>query len=325
VPEELRIEAQGRLYDFSVVVQKGDLSHEVQIELKVDSALDEDQIERQMAALRDGDLLVYVLLGVTRFSWPPAELERIRTGLRMAPHSRAVRVVDLPEMRRAIAALASKEVQDDFRDLSVAYEVLLSKIQDAANAFTREDLSRWKPCGNEWLGFFSEMASRLKLQDAGMGLVSNPAGGFAGCWWNFVFLSLPHECKVYLQCEGGTLCFKISVDGNQKSAIRNHFSKEVLEAADRLAFPAKRPRRLGSGKCMTVAIMDGDYRARDGKGNLDWNYLSETLKTASLVIDQAVQNYCKAYQADGERQSTDSESCEKQQEADPWQIDVLVS
>ncbi len=289
-PDELWIETQNRPYDFSVIVRTGDVSREVQIELKVDSALHEGQIERQMAAIREGDLLVYVLLGVTRLSWPPAEIERIRTGLRKAPHASAVRVVDLPDMRRAIAALASKDVHEDFRDLAVAYESLLSKIQDATDTFDREDLSRWKPCGNEWFGFFSEMANRLNLQDAGIGYVPNPAGGFVGCWWNFVSLWLPNECKAYLQCEADTLCFKVSVDGGEQSAVRNRFSAELLKAAALHDFPAKKPRRLGKGKCMTVAIMDGDYRAIRGKGNLDWNFLTNNLSTAGSVLALAVRN-----------------------------------
>jgi len=63
VPTDLRIETQKRLYDFTVTVQESTVKSEVHIELKVDATLGEKQIKRQMAAVAEGDSLLYVLIG----------------------------------------------------------------------------------------------------------------------------------------------------------------------------------------------------------------------------------------------------------------------
>ena len=87
------------------------------------------------------------------------------------------------------------------------------------------------------------------------------------------------------------MCFKVEVgeEGNH-STVRDRFSRELLNAARQLAFPAKKPGRFGSGTYMTVAVMDGDYRRPQGENILNWNHLSQTLMSANAVLELAIRN-----------------------------------
>lgn len=289
-PTALRIETQRRLFDFTVEVENGCESRNVHIELKVDAALSEDQIKRQMAALSEGDLLLYVLIGVTRFAWPPEEMDNLRTNLKEPLREDAVRVIDLDQIREATSALTADAVDENHRDLAVAYGSLLRKIGSKADAFMGKHLMEWERCGHEWFGFYSEMVRRRNLQSAGMGLVNNPAGGFAACWWGKQPIKFSPNCEAYLQCEEELLCFKVAVYEGDRAAVRNRFSTMVLEAAQHLGFTVKRPGRFGSGIWMTVAVMDGDYRGVRRDDFLNWDHLAETITAANTVLDLAVRN-----------------------------------
>ena len=94
--------------------------------------------------------------------------------------------------------------------------------------------------------------------------------------------------EAYLQCAEQLLCFKVAVYEGDRAAVRNHFSRELLNAARQLGFPAKRPGRLGSWTWMTVAVMEGDYRSLQGNNFLNWHHLSQTLAMAGSVLELAV-------------------------------------
>jgi hypothetical protein len=291
MPTDLKIETQNKLYDFTVTVSDGTMCRKIHIELKVDASLGETQIRRQMASVAEGDLLVYVLIGVTRFTWSGRLLEDVRNSLEQAPHAGSVRIIGLTEMREAISALAAHAVDENHRDLAVAYGSLLRKIHDATSEFENKPLSDWKRCGSEWFGLFSEIVRRLDLRDAEMNFVYNPGGGFIGCWWNFLALDLAPGCGAYLQCEEHLLCFKIAVEEGDRATLRSSFSEAVLNAARLFGFTAKKPDRFGNGTYMTVAVMEGDYRAGPTANLLDWDHVIQRLNEARSVLERAVQTY----------------------------------
>ena len=53
----------------------------------------------------------------------------------------------------------------------------------------------------------------------------------------------------------------------------------------------KRPNRFGRGKWMTVAVLDGDYRAPSGASNVDWNHLQEITGAAEKVLKSAARQF----------------------------------
>ena len=281
----LATETQGRLFDFTVPLDTG---RNVQIELKLDARLSEDQICRQIASVKDNnDILLYVLLGVTQFCCPPAKIEGLLAAKGMLQPGN-VKVVDLYRMQSAVNSLAAETRDPDQRDLAVAYGSLLRRIHESHTAFSAKILGDWEWA--DWFGFYSKLRTDLQIA-CDMDYVANPSGGFVGCWWGN--LTKPNDdCGFYLQLEGDKLCFKVSIcDRHKPSACarRDQFSEAVLAAAAGLGI--KKPSRFGKGTWMTVAVFDGDYRAPVGKDKLDWQYTANLLATAEKVLKAAVHHY----------------------------------
>jgi hypothetical protein len=282
----LATETQGRLFDFTVLMDTG---QRVQIELKLDAKLSKDQMCRQIASVKDNnDILLYVLLGVTQFCWLPTEIEAIVLEQGMRQRAKAVRVIDLCQMISAVNSLAAETRDPDQRDLAVAYGSLLRRIHESHNAFSAKTLGEWEWA--DWFGFYNKLRTDLQIA-CEMDYVANPSGGFVGCWWGNL-TKANDDCGFYLQLEGEKLCFKVSICDRHKASAcvrRNLFSEAVLEAATGLG--VKKPSRFGKGTWMTVAVFDGDYRAPAGKNQLDWQYTATILATAEKVLKAAVRRY----------------------------------
>lgn len=286
-PEQgLATETQGRLFDFTVPLAT---NRKVHIELKLDAKLSKDQICRQIASVKDNnDILLYVLLGITQFCWPPAGIEAVLVEQGMKQRIKDVRVIDLSRMLGAVNSLAAETRDPDQRDLAVAYGALLRRIYESHTAFSTKTLGEWEWA--DWFGFYQKLRTELQI-DCDMDYVANPSGGFVGCWWGN--LTKPNDdCEFYLQLEHDKLCFKVSVcEGHKPSACvtRDRFSDAVLAAAAGLTI--KKPSRFGKGTWMTVAVFDRDYRAPVGKDKLDWQYTANLLATAEKVLKTAVERY----------------------------------
>jgi hypothetical protein len=270
----LETETQGRLFDFTVPLDTG---RKVQIELKLDAKLDEDQLCRQIGSVKDSDdILLYVLLGITQFCWPPAKIAALLPEQGMG-RSKDVRVVDLCRMLSAVNSLAAETRDPDQRDLAVAYGALLRRIRESHTAFAAKTLGEWEWA--DWFGFYNKLRTDLQI-GCEMDYVSNPSGGFVGCWWGN--LTKPNDdCGFYLQLEGDKLCFKVSICDRHKTSAcvrRDRFSEAVLAAAAGLGI--KKPSRFGKGTWMTVAVFDGDYRAPAGNSTLDWQYTATVVAAA---------------------------------------------
>ena len=140
--------------------------------------------------------------------------------------------------------------------------------------------------GNAWQGFFCEL--QRQLPDGDWGYVPNPAGGFIGYWWHWT--ETP-AYKGYLQLENGKLCFKIAVETPaNRYTLRDRWSEWLLEAGRSEGMSITRPRRRESGRTMTVAVLDSDYRATDEIGLLDLETTIARLRVAESVLDRAQSN-----------------------------------
>jgi hypothetical protein len=282
----LETETQGRLFDFTVPLETG---RKVQIELKLDANMGEDQICRQIASVKDNnDILLYVLLGITQFRWPPAKIEALLAEQGVGQRSKDVRVVDLCRMLSAVNSLAAETRDPDQRDLAVAYGSLLRRIHESHVAFSAKTLNEWEWA--DWFGFYDKLRTKLQIR-CEMDYVPNQSGGFVGCWWGN--LTRPtDDCGFYLQLEGDKLCFKVSICNRHKtsaSVIRNRFSDAVLAATTGLN--VKKPSHFGKGTWMTAAVFGGDYRAPAGKDKLDWEYTANVLAAAEKILKTAVHRY----------------------------------
>lgn len=143
-------------------------------------------------------------------------------------------------------------------------------------AYRTTVLSQWSPPA--WRGFYH--AIRECLEEGGWGYVPNPTGGFTGFWW--CWNKIPGG-QLYLQLEEGNLVVKVDVpEKDRRSAIRDEWSRRVIEAKPLEPLKFTRPRKFGHGHWMTVAT-HGEYRS-EKDGLLDLEGTIATLRSAMVFV-----------------------------------------
>lgn len=135
----------------------------------------------------------------------------------------------------------------------------LVKLEKINNDWENKIIDHWN--GNDWQGFFQYLEREIKI--VGWSFVNNPAGGFWNAVLNWDYWDDGYP--VYLQTEEFKLCFKISTDPDEvdmpenisRGQIRNKMSELILRSAKNKSIDTiRRPDKFGSGKYMTVAIVD---------------------------------------------------------------------
>ena len=94
---------------------------------------------------------------------------------------------------------------------------------------------------------------------------------------------------MYLQAKQDELHFKIEVEHREKRRERRwHWHERIVQAGESEGMTLKKPARFGSGKTMTVAILEGDWRQSGRDGRLDLEKTVEELKKAERVLQAAL-------------------------------------
>ncbi len=189
-------------------------------------------------------------LGEAREQWPKHALNPVyvQTGDQDSYHR--VRQQGWEVFHRAdlLQVLAEGELRGIQSDIFRDFYRHLRGIEHATQTYrTRPPSDGWHRAG--WRGFF--VATQKALGEGGWHYVANPSGGFMGFYWNWV--TIPHG-KLYLQLEEERLCVKVEVkDRAKRKEVRGVWWRLVTEAATP-TLPFERPKRLGSGTWMTVAV-----------------------------------------------------------------------
>lgn len=239
----------------------------VLIELRVDAALDEDQVDKQLnpRLFRPGDHLLYLLLGYSEITLHRGMLAQVLTRI-----ARRDRTPDLPgrvSVRGAsdlIPLLADPELlpdgpdRRDARDLLAAYRDLLGELRSRTTRYPERPPSAWTE--GDYYGLFARLrAARLaSLADAVIGRVAGAEAGVVGCQW--LSLAIPGG-ELSLQFEGERLCVKLRpTQESQRKRVREQVDAALLAQGVPAegAAPGQlvaAPRKLGS--IMTVAYADG--------------------------------------------------------------------
>lgn len=300
-PTGVAMETDGRLYDLTVFLSTGQTIYG---ELKVNSSLTEDQIERQLKGLdlskSPPDILVYFLLGTTRFSWNQSKLLEVVNRLVPGLQAASILVIDTSRMQTCLHEALSEHLENDDRDLAVAYLTALQEIGLLTESYATKDLAEWGYY--EWFGLYDAINNRPNqmgtLFTGGMGYVPNQSGGFVGFSWYWCDFPKVSGAQAYLQIEETKLCFKVLVEEAQSRAqIRNTLSEAVLEACNDLrhggqvSIDVRKPQRFGNGYTMTVAEVAGDVRGNLNGSDpaiLDWDHCIIMLTQAQTVLDEAL-------------------------------------
>lgn len=297
VKDSLEIESHNRLYDFSIRLQTG---QQVYGELKVNSVLDEKQIERQSESLNitdRSDVLIYFLVGTTQFSWSLERIRKIAGEKNTDFDPSSILLVNSAVIQQALLDMLANSLEhDDDRDLAVVYLSHLQKLSKSYEKYKELALDDWK--GDQWYGFFNELNKRIEAE-ASIGYVPNPSGGFYCFAWHSVGMPGFPGSEAYIQLESKKLCFKVAVrDLQLKSDIRLKLSENVLHAWQDLKLQSlvvidvQKPNRFGSGWSMTVAEVASDYRCAIGTvepKHVDMGYCETFLKQAEVILKRAIE------------------------------------
>ena len=150
--------------------------------------------------------------------------------------------------KRLLKLLNNHEVQSD---IYMDFRDRLQELEKLESSFEKKKISAWT--GDDWKGLYQELELRRAVVD--WGYVNNPAGGF----WCLVLNGFCHDgVSLYMQIEQGNLCFKIGdvVDSRKETRGRFH---NLLMAAAQGALGLQPPKRLGTGTCMTVALVPKQF------------------------------------------------------------------
>ncbi len=295
VREDFEWEPRGRSFDLGVEISDPEGAH-VWVEMKVDGCLTAGQVKRQVSAAKQGDQLLYMLLGHAQYTTNLREIQAILSE-RLPEHYKVVTGSELcGALGQADLLLGTAKEDRDVRDLATAYLNWLRVLQDRYRHFSGRAFGDWDH--GDCFAFFDWCREQLRIQDMRMDYVPNPAGGFFGAWWEWHQVKFKEDqFSIYLQFEfapwlgRNLLCIRVEVAGRASCArVRDEVAARVLRHPDSAAVGIRRPRRMGSGTCVTVAVLSlGLESATDTEQAI--RGIPEVVRRGSAIVDKVARSF----------------------------------
>lgn len=174
------------------------------------------------------------------------------------------------------AALQESDIYSDYYNH-------LQSIEEAVQSFKSKLIKEWKR--KSWIGFFQYLQSYLG--EGNWKYVANKSGGFMGFW---AFKQVVGDIAVYLLLEQDKVCFKVSVPSSKRySKIRNELYKLFKTEASKFDLKVIKPKRFGSGRHMTFAVLDTDIF--DGENLIDIQQVNRLMDEVQKFINHSVNQY----------------------------------
>ena len=108
-----------------------------------------------------------------------------------------------------------------------------------------------------------------------------------GFW---AFKQVVGDFAVYLLLEQDKVCFKVSVPSSKEhSKIRNELYKLFKTEASKFDLKVTKPKRFGSGRHMTFAILDTDIF--ESENSIDLRQVDKLMDEVQKFINHAVNQY----------------------------------
>ncbi len=162
----------------------------------------------------------------------------------------------------------------------------LVALDERATAWRRRRCSEAWTDHVTWAGLYSVLEQRLEpKKDLGWDYVANPSGGFMGLWWGFTSVD---GGSLYVQLEQEKLTIKVQVHKKEdRKRLRDKWKGIVLGLESAKALGLHRPRRMGSGKYMTVALAEDGWRTSSNDGALGLDPTVDRLQAAAKLVQEA--------------------------------------
>ncbi|MCG3880120.1 PD-(D/E)XK nuclease family protein [Psychrobacter sp. Ps6] len=190
-----------------------------------------------------------------------------------------------PVTRRDLLDLFNSEQNAALQESDIYSDYLnhLQSIEEAVQSFQSKPVKEWKK--RAWIGFFQHLQSYLG--EGNWKYVANKSGGFMGFW---AFKKTVDDIAIYLLLEQDKVCFKVSVPNIKgRSKIRNELYKLFKTEASKFDLKVSKPKRFGSGKDMTFAVLDTDIF--DGENFIDIQQVNRLMDEVQKFINHTISQY----------------------------------
>ena len=172
-------------------------------------------------------------------------------------------------------------------DIYNDYKTYLNEIEDDVQSYKTKSKEKWT--NKSWTGFYIALKEGIGTKDSACNwnYISNQRGGFMGFWWNF---DTKNGITSHVQLEGNKkinrLVFKVKTSTSTTKNTHSNWSKKLTKLGEELDLSITKPKRLGSGRSVTVAVLENDFRVFSD-GVLDMGASVALLKKAQSVLDKA--------------------------------------
>lgn len=194
-----------------------------------------------------------------------------------------------PVIRRELLDIFENEQVEVLKnsDIYTNFYDYLQSIEDAVQSFKYLPVSEW---GHKaWIGFFQYLQSQLG--EGNWGYVANPSGGFMGFWG---LGRRVDDLDIYLQLEQDKVCFKMCVPQKEnRSKFRKKFYKLFVAEASNFDLKVTKPKRFGSGRHMTFAVLDTDIINTNSMNLVKLEDVNILLEDLRKFINHGVDKYEK--------------------------------
>jgi hypothetical protein len=290
-------EPEKRLFDLATTHSgaTGKEAGTIWIEIKIDSALSEDQLRRQIKHIagRPQDKILYLLLGYSGITTDRSLINKIRQEYKIDDsrivvmnNDQLVSMFDDPDILPSI----DDPLRSDARDLVHVYKDLLIKLKQRTDKFFEREVNSWTI--GDYYGFFDYCRHNKvgEMVDAGINYVANGSGGFYGCWW--CWQTVCDDAQVYLQFEGSKLCLRIWVGTIEKRiSYRDKALEVLLSLIPHPILDLQKPARLGSGEYMTF----GTVRNLPFGVRQKWSEFCRIVEASENTIKQLAKQLKRAF------------------------------
>ena len=171
-------------------------------------------------------------------------------------------------------------------DIYNDFKTYLNEIEDNVQSYKTKPKEKWT--NKSWTGFYIALKEVLGTEDTACNwnYVPNQSGGFMGFWWDF---DTTNDVRSHLQLEGNKeinrLVFKVTTETPTKK-LHSNWSNQISKLSAGYGLSITKPKRLGSGRSVTVAVLESDFRVFSD-GVLDMDASVDVLKKAQSVLDKA--------------------------------------
>ena len=174
-----------------------------------------------------------------------------------------------------------------YSDIFNDFKTHLNELETSVQSYRTMPKEKWT--NRSWTGFYMALNEILGRGDTACNwkYIPNQSGGFMGFWWDS---DTTNGVTSHVQLEGNKninrLVYKLKISPPITRSLYASWSKTLIKLSSEFGLQFTKPKRLGSGKSVTVALLNKDFRIFN-KGILDIDATVAVLTNAQRILNRA--------------------------------------